>query len=385
LCKKMSKQDYYDLLGINKTASADEIKKSYRKLAMKYHPDRNQGDKEAEKKFKEINEAYEVLKDDQKRAAYDRGGHAAFEHGGGGGAWGAGNNGNFDDFSDIFGNIFNDFMGGGQRGRPSAAEINRGSDLRYNLEISLEEAFSGGKHQIQFRSHVSCNTCNGSGSKSGKVVKCKSCNGSGRQRMQQGFFMVERTCGSCGGVGETVSDPCSKCRGQGSVEEKRSLNVNIPAGVEEGTRMRIAGEGEAGKRGGRSGDLYIFISVSPHKLFTREGANLHCVMPIKMSTAAIGGSVEVPSIDGTKVKLNIPEGTQSGMQFRVKGKGMPIMKSGRFGDMIVHVKVEIPVRLTQTQKDMLKKFDEACGENCNPESQSFFGKMRGFFEDLKKR
>jgi len=214
--------------------------------------------------------------------------------------------------------------------------MNRGSDLRYNLGISLEEAYSGGKHQIQFRSHVSCSTCNGSGSKTGKVIKCKSCNGSGRERMQQGFFVVERTCGTCGGVGETIADPCPKCRGQGSIEEKRSLNVNIPAGVEEGTRMRITGEGEAG-------------------------------------------------IDGSKVKLNIPEGTQSGMQFRVKGKGMPIMKSGRFGDMIVHVKVEIPVRLTQTQKDMLKKFDEACGENCNPESQSFFGKMRGFFEDLKKR
>ncbi len=389
----MKKHDYYDLLGINRTASADEIKKSYRKLAMKFHPDRNQGDKEAEKKFKEINEAYEVLKDDQKRAAYDRHGHAAFEQGGGGGGfggWPGGGRGaphpeDFDDLSSIFGGIFNDFMGaGGQRGRANAAEMNRGSDLRYNLTISLEEAYHGGKHHIQFRTQVMCDVCKGSGSKNGKATTCKTCHGSGRERMQQGFFMIERTCGTCGGTGETISDPCPKCRGLGSTEEQRSLNVNIPAGIEEGTRMRIASEGEAGKRGAKPGDLYIFISIKPHKLFTREGDNLHCTIPIKMSTASIGGSIEVPALDGTKVKLTIPEGTQSGALFRLKGKGMPLMKSGRFGDLIVHAKIEIPVHLTQKQKDILKSFDEECGDGCNPESQSFFSKVKGFFDDLKK-
>lgn len=382
----MNKRDYYDLLGVKKGASGDDVKKAYRKLAMKYHPDRNQGDKEAEKKFKEINEAYEILKDDGKRAAYDRGGHAAFEQGGGGGGWHGGGQqqGSYDDLSDIFGGIFNDFMGGGQRGRPNAAEMNRGSDLRYNLTISLDEAYHGGKHQVQFRSHVTCNTCHGSGSKSGKVTSCKTCHGSGRERMQQGFFMIERACGTCNGTGEMISDPCPKCRGVGSVEETRSLNVNIPAGVEEGTRMRIAGEGEAGKRGARAGDLYVFISITPHKLFTREGDNLHCVIPLRMSTATIGGDVEVPTLNGSKVKLHIPEGTQNGMQFRLKGKGMPVMKSGRSGDLIVHVKVEIPVHLTQKQKDMLREFDAECGDKCNPESQSFFSKVKGFFDDLKK-
>jgi molecular chaperone DnaJ len=385
----MDKRDYYDLLGVKRDASADEIKKSYRKLAMKYHPDRNQGDKEAERKFKEINEAYEILKDDQKRAAYDRLGHAAFDPSSGEGyGWPGGGRAphpeDFDDLSSIFGGIFNDFMGAGQRARPSAAEVNRGSDLRYNLTISLEEAYHGGKHQIQFRTQIVCDVCKGTGSKSGKSTKCKTCFGSGRERMQQGFFMIERTCSTCSGTGEMVADPCAKCRGNGSIEEQRSLNVNIPAGIEEGTRMRIAGEGEAGKRGAKPGDLYIFISVKSHKLFTRDGDNLHCTIPVKMTTATFGGSIEVPALDGSKVKLTIPEGTQHGTQFRLKGKGMPIMKSGRFGDLIVHAKIEIPVHLTQKQKDILKSFDEECGDKCNPESQSFFSKVKGFFDDLKK-
>lgn len=383
----MAKQDYYALLEVSKGASADDIKKAYRKLAMKYHPDRNQGDKEAERKFKEINEAYEVLKDEQKRAAYDRFGHAAFEQGGGGRPGGGGGGfhqgQDFDDLSDIFGGIFNDFMGGGGRPRQSAADLNKGSDLRYNMSISLEEAFNGGKHQLSFRTLVSCGTCKGSGSKTGKVTKCTSCNGAGRTRMQQGFFMVERTCEKCGGTGEMIAEPCGKCNGQGRLNEQRTLNVNIPTGVDDGTRIRVAGEGEAGKRGAKPGDLYIFVTVTPHKLFKREGETLHCTVPIKMTTAALGGSIEVPCVDGTKAKLTIPSGTQSGVQFRLKGKGMPIMQSSRVGDLIVHAKVEIPVNLSKKQKDILEQFENESGDSCNPESKGFFDKVKGFFDDKK--
>lgn len=386
----MSKKDYYDLLGASKSASADDIKKAYRKLAMKYHPDRNQGNKDAESKFKEINEAYEVLKDDQKRAAYDRYGHNAFDQNGGGAPRGGGGFSShqaegFDDLSSMFGGIFNEFMGGaggGQR-RPDSNEINRGSDLRYNFTTSLEEAFSGGKHQIKFRTQVGCGTCKGSGSKSGKVSKCGSCNGAGRVRMQQGFFMIERACGNCNGTGEAISDPCSKCHGQGVTNDQRVLNINIPAGVEEGTKIRLVGEGEAGKRGAKSGDLYVAISIRPHKLFTRDRETLYCSTPIKMTTAALGGTVEIPTLEGNKAKLAIPEGTQSGTQFRLKGKGMPIMKSGRVGDMIVTIKVETPVNLNKKQKDLLKEFDSECGDNCSPETQSYFAKAKKFFEDLK--
>ena len=382
----MAKQDFYSLLGISKSASQDEIKKAYRKLAMKYHPDRNQGDKGAEQKFKEINEAYEILKDDQKRAAYDQYGHAAFEQGGGrpgGGGGGYGSAPDFEDLSDIFGGMFNDFMGGGARGRRSAADLNRGSDLRYNMTVSLEEAFAGGKHQLSFRTLVSCGTCKGSGSKTGKSVQCTSCKGAGRIRMQQGFFMVERTCDKCGGTGEMTADPCSTCNGQGRLHQQRTLNVNIPAGVDDGTRIRVAGEGEAGTRGGKPGDLYIFVTITPHKLFKREGDTLHCTIPIKMTTAALGGSVEIPCIDGTKAKLNIPAGTQSGTQFRMKSKGMSVVQSSRFGDLIVHTKVEIPVNLTKKQKDILDQFEQETGDNCNPESKSFFDKVKGFFDDKK--
>lgn len=379
----MAKRDYYEVIGVARTASQDDIKKAYKKLALKYHPDRNQGDKAAEEKFKEINEAYEVLKDPQKRSMYDAGGHAAFEQGGGfGGHGGFGGGGGFEDFADIFGGMFSDFMGG--RGRPQAEEINRGSDLRYNMTLSLEEAFLGGKHQVQFRTAVSCNACHGSGSKSGKVTKCGTCSGTGRTRMQQGFFMIEQTCRTCGGTGEAISDPCSKCGGRGTVQETKSINVNIPAGVDEGSRIRVAGEGEAGSRGGRAGDLYIFISLRPHKLFTRDGNDLHCTVPIKFSTAALGGAIEVPAIDGTKVKVTIPEGTQSNTNFRLKGKGMPILKSGKFGDLIITVKVEVPVKLSKAQKDLLLQFEKECNDNTNPESKSFFDKVKGFFDDFKK-
>lgn len=387
------KQDYYKTLGIDKGAGADDIKKAYRKLAMQYHPDRNQGDKEAEKKFKEINEAYEILKDDQKRAAYDRYGHGAFDGtggfsgGGGFGGFGGGSGGQgFEDLNDLFGGIFGDFMGGGRGGaRANASEVNRGSDLRYNLSISLEEAFQGGKHQIKFRSAVKCGICSGSGSKTGKKNKCGTCNGSGRMRVQQGFFMMERTCHTCGGSGEIIADPCGKCHGNGVVEETRTLNISVPEGVEDGTRIRIANEGEAGKRGGRNGDLYVFVSVKPHKLFSRDGNDLHCVVPIKMTTAAIGGSVEVPVIDGSRAKITIPEGTQANTLFRLKGKGMPVMKSGgRFGDLIVHVKVEIPVKLSKKQKDLLAELDQELTGSSTPESSGFFDKVKSFIDDLKK-
>jgi molecular chaperone DnaJ len=381
----MSKRDYYDVLGVSKGASADEIKKAYRKLAMQYHPDRNEGDATAEQKFKEINEAYEILKDENKRSAYDRMGHSAFEQGGGfGGFEHGGFSGDFSDMSDLFGGIFNEFMGGGGGRRARPEDHNKGSDLRYNLSINLEEAFKGGKHEINYRSNVQCDTCHGSGSKSGKKTTCSACEGSGRIRAQQGFFMIERTCPTCGGSGEMISDPCSKCHGQGRVSKQRKLNVNIPAGVDNGMRIRVASEGEAGTKGDRPGDLYIFVEVSRHKLFERDGANLHCQVPLKMATAALGGSIEVPAIDGTKVKIKIPEGTQTNSQFRVKGKGMPIMKAAGVGDMIVHTKIEIPSKLTKRQKELLQEFESESGNNYNPESEGFFRKVRGFFDDFKK-
>lgn len=377
------KKDYYELLEISKSTSAEDIKKSYRKLAMKYHPDKNQGNKDAEHKFKEINEAYEVLKDDQKRAAYDRYGHAAFDQNSGARSSGFSSAEGFDDLSNIFGGIFNDFMGGGGHGRPNAEQINRGADLRYDLAISLEEAFNGGKHQIKFRTQVGCDTCKGSGSKSGKVSKCGTCGGAGKVRMQQGFFMIERACSNCSGSGQAISDPCTKCRGQGTTNEQRILNINVPAGVEQGTKIRIGSEGEAGKRGAKSGDLYIFINVRQHKLFTRNAETLYCTTPVKITTAALGGSIEIPTLDGNKAKLIIPEGTQNGTQFKLKGKGMPIMKSGRVGDMIVSVKVEVPINLNKKQKEILKSFESECTDNCNPETQNYFAKAKKFFEDLK--
>lgn len=377
----MSKRDYYEVLGVQKGASADDLKKAYRKLAMQYHPDRNQGDKTAEQKFKEINEAYDCLKDEQKRAAYDRFGHAAFE--GGGGRPGAGAGG-FDfggGFADIFDEMFGEFMGRGRGGQTN----NRGADLRYNLEISLEDAFKGSTTQVRVPTSVMCEHCSGSGAENGSSpTTCGTCNGAGKVRAQQGFFTIERSCPTCGGAGRVIKDPCRHCGGQGRVRKEKTLQVSIPAGVEDGTRIRLAGEGEAGLRGGTPGDLYIFLSIGAHRFFQRDGANLHCRVPIPMTTAALGGTIEVPTIDGSRAKVNVPAGTQTGHQFRLKGKGMSVLRSPARGDMYINVMVETPVNLTKKQQELLKEFEkEAAEKGHNPESEGFFAKVKEFFADLK--
>ena len=384
--------DFYSLLGVEKGASDSEIKSAYRKLAMKYHPDRNQGDEEAEKKFKEINEAYDVLKDEQKRAAYDRYGHGAFEGGmGGAGGPGAGPGG-FDfgsGFADIFEDLFGDFTGGRGRARGAGGGASqgaaRGADLRYNLDISLEEAFKGKQKTIKITTSVSCDSCNGSGAEKGTSAEdCPTCNGMGKVRSQQGFFTIERTCHTCQGTGKVIKNPCKSCAGTGKTRKERSLSVNIPAGVEEGTRIRLANEGEAGYRSGPNGDLYIFISVKAHPLFRREGANIVCKVPLKFTTAALGGSIEVPTIEGGKVKVNIPAGTQSGHQFRLRGKGMSVLRSASRGDMYIEVQVETPVKLNKRQKEILEELDKTTGKDTSPESESFFSKVKEFWEDLKE-
>jgi molecular chaperone DnaJ len=376
----MSKRDYYEVLGVPKGASADEMKKAYRKLAMKYHPDRNPDDKEAETKFKELNEAYDILKDDQKRAAYDQYGHAAFENGGGGGAGGFGGFGGFGGgFADIFEEMFG--MAGGGRGRQQS---NRGADLRYNMDITLEEAFSGKKADITIPTMAACDTCNGTGGKDGaKPTTCSTCGGHGRVRVQQGFFTVERTCHVCHGTGQTVSDPCPDCHGTGQQRKEKKLEVSIPAGVEEGTRIRVSGEGEAGRNGAPAGDLYIFLDVQPHRIFQRDGANIFCEVPISMTTAALGGSIEVPTIEGGRAKVTIPEGTQNGERFRLRGKGMSILRSSARGDMFIEVHVEIPVNLSKKQRELLKEFDEETDQKKHsPHSSGFFDKVKEFWEDL---
>ncbi len=371
----MAKEDYYETLGVDENVDAGDLKKSYRKLAMKFHPDRNPDDPAAEKRFKEVNEAYETLKDDQKRAAYDRFGHAAFENGGaGGGGGGAG----FGGFGDIFEEMFG---GGGGRGQASQ----QGSDLRFNMEISLEDAFKGKKTEIRVPTSVECDTCLGSGAASGKKpVTCGTCQGAGRVRAQQGFFTVERTCPNCSGQGQIIKDPCRNCGGAGRVHKDKNLSVSIPAGVEEGTRIRLSNEGEAGMRGAPAGDLYIFISIAGHRLFQRDGANIHCRVPLTMTTATLGGSIEVPTVDGKRAKLTIPEGTTTGHQFRLKEKGMPVLRSKARGDMFVQVFVETPQKLTKKQKELLKEFDGA-GKGSkihNPESEGFFTKVKDFWDDL---
>lgn len=378
----MSKRDYYEILGVQKGAGADELKKAYRKLAMEFHPDRNQGDKAAELKFKEVSEAYEVLKDEQKRAAYDRFGHAAFENGRGPGA-GAGAGG-FDfgaGFADIFDEMFGEFMGRG--GRPGQAN-NRGADLRYNLEISLEDAFKGTASTIRVPTSVMCENCNGSGAESGsQPISCPTCNGMGKVRAQQGFFTIERTCPGCGGAGRVIKDPCRSCGGQGRVRKEKTLSVNIPAGVEDGTRIRLAGEGEAGMRGGTPGDLYIFLALAPHQFFQRDGANLQCRVPIPMTTAALGGQVEVPTIDGNRARITVPAGTQTGAQFRLKGKGMSVLRSPARGDLYIQVMVETPVSLTKKQQDLLREFEKAGkADGHHPESEGFFAKVKELWTDL---
>ncbi|MEN3952222.1 molecular chaperone DnaJ [Iodidimonas sp. SYSU 1G8] len=379
----MAKADYYELLGIARGASDAEIKKAFRSMAMECHPDRNPGDAAAEQKFRSINEAYEVLKDPQKRAAYDQYGHAAFENGGrpGAGGFDFNFNGSFSDiFEDLFGNAFGG-RGGQRRGGPQ-----RGADLRYNYEVTLEEAFAGKQAEITIKTSVACEPCDGSGAAPGsKPVTCPTCQGMGKVRAQQGFFTVERTCPTCHGAGQTVSDPCTACGGAGHVMRDKTLSVNIPVGVENGTRIRLSGEGEAGGRGGPAGDLYLFLSVRQHPLFERDGIDLHVSVPIPMTTAALGGQIEVPTIDGKKARVSIPEGTQTGRQFRLRGKGMPRLQRGGVGDMFVHVGVETPVNLTKDQVRLLKEFEAAGGGNqSSPESDGFFAKAKEFWDDLIK-
>jgi molecular chaperone DnaJ len=375
----MAKRCYYETLGVTRSAADAELKSAYRKLAMQYHPDRNNGDREAEHRFKEINEAYDVLKDEQKRAAYDRFGHAAFEHGMGGGGQSHGFGADFASaFSDIFEGVFG--MGAG-RGRSSGRE--RGSDLRYNLEITLEEAYRGKTAQIRIPISVTCEACSGAGTKPGTKPKtCLTCGGAGRLRHAQGFFTLERTCPSCHGRGHVIEDPCPSCSGGGRVTRERNLSVNIPAGVEDGTRIRLAGEGEAGVRGGPAGDLYIFLSIETHPFFQRDGADLHCRAPISMVTAALGGGFEVPTIDGSKTRVKIPEGTQSGRRFRLQGKGMPVLRSKQTGDMYVQVVVETPQNLTKKQKELLTEFEKMSSKETYRESAGFFAKVKEFFDGL---
>jgi molecular chaperone DnaJ len=379
----MAKQDYYELLGVQKGASADEMKKAYRKLAMQYHPDRNPGDKAAEQKFKELSEAYEVLRDDQKRAAYDRFGHAAFEQGGAGGRGGPGDFGFAAGFADIFDEMFGEFMGGRRQG----ANL-RGADLRYNLEIELEDAFGGKQATIRVPTSVMCEACSGSGGEKGaQPATCPTCRGHGKVRAQQGFFTIERTCPACHGAGRVIQNPCRSCEGTGRTRKEKTLQVNIPAGVEEGTRIRLAGEGEAGLRGAPPGDLYIFLAIKPHRLFQRDGANIFCKVPITMTTAALGGQIEVPTVDGGRARVSISEGTQSGAQFRLRGKGMSVLRSNARGDMFIEAAVETPVNLTKKQQELLKEFEASGvkGRSTSPESEGFFAKVKEFWDDLTEK
>ena len=379
----MSKRDYYEVLGVSKGANADEIKKGYRQKAKQLHPDRNSDNPNAEAEFKEANEAYEVLKDADKKAAYDRFGHAAFEGGMGGrpGGGGMGGGGDFASaFSDVFDDLFGDMMGGRRGGGGQRAE--RGSDLRYSLRISLEDAFNGLQKTIQVTTAVGCDTCSGTGAESGaEPQNCPTCAGMGKVRASQGFFTVERACPTCSGMGQIIKNPCKSCGGAGRVEKERSLSVNIPPGVETGTRIRLSGEGEAGMRGGPTGDLYIFIEVAEHQLFQRDGSNLYCHVPVSMISAAMGGDIEVPTIDGGRSRVKIPSGSQSGRQMRLRGKGMPALRGGAAGDMMIELAVETPVNLTSRQKELLAEFEKLSEEN-NPESSGFFKKVKSFWDDM---
>jgi len=373
------KPDFYETLGVDRGADAGAIKKAYRKLAMQCHPDRNPGDEAAEQRFKEISEAYDVLSDDQKRAAYDRYGHAAFANGGDGAhAHGF----DAETFSDIFDQFFGDMMGGRGRRRSSAR---RGSDLRFNLEITLEEAYRGKEETVTVPTSRSCGDCGGSGAAEGAEPEiCPSCSGAGKVRASQGFFIVERSCPGCKGAGRVISDPCRSCRGLGRVEAEKELSVRIPAGIEDGSRIRLAGEGEAGFRGGPPGDLYIFVSIVPHELFERDGATVFCEVPLAMTTAILGGEIEVPTLDGRRAKVRVPEGTQTGRRFRLKGKGMPQLNSSATGDMIIETHVETPVNLTKAQKDKIRALADELGEDHTPKSSGFFGKVKELWEELKE-
>jgi molecular chaperone DnaJ len=381
----MTRKDYYEILGVSKSASAQELKSAYRKKAMQYHPDRNPNDKVAEEKFKEVNEAYEILSDAQKRAAYDQYGHAAFQQGGGGA--GAGGFGGFDfnqqgfgGFSDIFESVFGDFSGGGRQGSERSF---RGDDLRYDLDITLSEAYQGSQREISVTKSLSCESCHGSGAAAGKKPEnCSSCGGTGRVRMQQGFFMMERSCDTCGGAGKVIRDPCKNCHGRGHVRGTKKLQVTIPSGIEDGVQIRLSGEGNAGTQGAPPGDLYVFIRIKPHELFQRKEADLLCQVPISMVMAATGGSIDVPTIEGSRVSVKIPAGTQPGDKFRLKDKGMTIYRRSARGDMFVEVRVEIPRNLSKEQKEILEKFNKTSKEEKNqPDSFNFFKKMKKFLDD----
>ena len=376
----MSKRDYYEVLGINKAASQEEIKKAFRTKAKELHPDRNSDNPNAEAQFKEASEAYDILKDEEKKAAYDRYGHAAFEGGmGGGGARGFGGSDFSSAFSDVFDDLFGDMMGG----RSGQNRSTRGSDLRYNLRVTLEEAYSGLQKTINVPSTVQCTPCNGSGAQSGtEPTTCSTCAGMGKVRASQGFFTVERSCPACSGLGQVIKNPCRSCGGQGRTKKDRALSVNIPAGVETGTRIRLSGEGEVGVRGGAQGDLYIFIEVAQHKIFERDGHNLFCRVPVSMARAALGGDIEVPTMDGGRSRVKVPAGSQSGRQMRLRSKGMPAIKSSQYGDMFIELAVETPVNLTAHQKDLLKEFEQLSEDN-NPETKSFFSSVKSFWEQMK--
>jgi molecular chaperone DnaJ len=385
----MAKTDYYKILDVDKSADDATIKKAYRKLAIKYHPDQNPDDKAAEEKFKELSEAYEVLKDPQKRSAYNQYGHAAFENGMGGmGASAHSGREYASNFSDIFEDLFggggagfSGFGGMGGSAQARAQANNRGSDLRYNMEVTLEEAFKGTKKEIRVNTYGDCDKCTGSGSADGSGAEtCKTCGGAGAVRMQQGFFSVQRTCHDCGGAGQKIKNPCKKCGGTGRIKKDKKLSVTIPAGVEEGTRIRLSEKGEAGIRGGQNGDLYIFLTVKSHLLFKRDEEDLHVQVPVKMTCASLGNSIEVPTIEGKKVKLTIPEGTQTAEKFRLKGKGMSILNSSTRGDMYIHVKVETPKNLSKRQRELLEEFEGNCSSKTSPETEGFFDKVKSLWE-----
>ncbi len=378
----MSKRDYYETLGVERDAGEREIKKAYKRLAMKYHPDRTQGDKAKEETFKEIKEAYEILTNDQKRAAYDQYGHAAFEQGGMGGGGGFGGGA---DFGDAFGDIFGDIFGGGRRGGGQSRQ-RRGSDLRYNLEMSLEEAVRGKSVEIKVPTYVSCDPCGGSGAKKGTSAKtCSTCHGHGQVQMRQGLFAVQQTCPTCAGKGKVISDPCTSCRGQGRVEKTKTLNAKIPAGVDTGDRIRLTGEGEAGEHGAPAGDLYVQVHVKDHHIFVRDENNLFCEVPISFTTAALGGEIEVPTLEG-KVKLKVPKETQTGKMFRLRGKGVKSVRSHTVGDLMCKAVIETPVNLSGDQADLLRQLEEKMGKNHTkhrPKETGFFDSVKQFFDDLK--
>ena len=378
----MSKRDYYEVLGVSKDTSEREIKKAYKRLAMKYHPDRTQGDKAKEEQFKEVKEAYEVLTDEQKRGAYDQYGHAAFEQGGRGGGGGFGGHG---DFGDAFGDIFGDIFGGG-RGRGGQSRARRGADLRYNLDLSLEEAVKGKTLEIKVPTFVSCDPCSGSGAKKGTSAKtCSTCHGQGQVQMRQGLFAVQQTCPTCSGKGKVITHPCPECRGQGRVEKTKTLSVKIPPGVDTGDRIRLSGEGEAGEHGAPAGDLYVQANVKEHPIFVRDENHLYCEVPISFTTAALGGEIEVPTLVG-KVKLKIPKETQTGKMFRLRGKGVKSVRSSYAGDLMCKVVVETPVSLSGDQADLLRQLEEKMGKSSTkhrPKESGFFDGVKNFFDDLK--